>query len=829
MLNVNAMTCSSCHGNPPATVSHSGYTAGSCAACHGYLPADSTVSGSHRNGTTEFSCTGCHGNPPTTSYHSGVTTGTCATCHGYLPTAVTVTGNHRNGTVEVLENSNACASCHGYPPATHTAYSATTTDISTCTACHIYTGYKTDTHKNGTKELITSLTPTLANAHFNTAKATAGSYATSRSSCSDCHNNNSDNLVIRQQWSASGHASVTSPPFASMDFKTRAVCVRCHTTTGFVNYSGAHVTTAWGVAADTTKEVITCRACHSDVANGVVRDVTPAYPFSSNTGFQNAELGKSNVCADCHSGRDSGTAYVATVSDLAKAFKYNSHYLPAAGTLQGATGYAFSGRTYTALTDNSHRTVGSAADGPCVGCHMSSPNKHAFSVISSSSVDGKIKQIYTNACATCHTYNTNNTMTADALDSKRVTFNNALEVLRIALAEKGFNYANATFTFNGVTTWGNKNTYGAAYNYRMFVAEPGAYAHNPEYARQLITDSIDAVYNNGTVTGDITSALSDLLTNNKISQLQYDSITGYKSATASCNSCHSTPPASVSHASATTSPLNCANCHIYTGMAGATHNNGTVDFGTMTCTSCHGTLSSSHAVHVGNLPSLVNAYGGTDTSFMNNNTDSTGYKFGCVTCHPSTNDNHKNGTIVLNGNGFAGTTKSNITCATASCHSDGKGKYTVTPNWYTGFTGPDKCAMCHAAAPTTGAHTAHINNGIHEGSSGITYETTLSCAKCHANTVDSSKKISYLNHINGVVNVAFVAANEVSKAQISAASFNAYSTVWTRTGATDTSKKFLSAGSYTGGTCSTIACHNNGTTPAWGSGSLSCVACHSNL
>jgi predicted CxxxxCH...CXXCH cytochrome family protein len=149
--------------------------------------------------------------------------------------------------------------------------------------------------------------------------------------------------------------------------------------------------------------------------------------------------------------------------------------------------------------------------------------------------------------------------------------------------------------------------------------------------------------------------------------------------------------------------------------------------------------------------------------------------------------------------------------------------------------------MCHAAAPTTGAHTAHLSiNGIHAGSSSIDYGSAanFTCDKCHAGTVTivgNAKVINYPNHVNGVVNVGFDAVNAVSRAQISPASFNAYSTIWTRTNgykvdatSVDVSKNLLSAGSFAGGTCSTIACHNNGT-PAWGGGKLSCVDCHSKL
>jgi predicted CxxxxCH...CXXCH cytochrome family protein len=372
-----------------------------------------------------------------------------------------------------------------------------------------------------------------------------------------------------------------------------------------------------------------------------------------------------------------------------------------------------------------------------------------------------------------------------------VAFNNALYALKVQLQDKGFTYSDA-YPYFAAKNWGSgqygANTMGAAFNYKLFLAEPGAYTHSPEYAKQLIIDSIVAVANNGDVNGAITidSALNDLYGKGLITNDQVSSITDYIS-----------PAVKI--------PVN--------------------------CTACHPTLSSSHTAHVGNLLSQVTAYGTADSHYTANSSDSSGYKFGCVYCHPYVNANHTNGAIVLSGNGFQQATKVSVTCNAAACHSDGKGSFVTSPDWYTGFTGGDRCAMCHAASPTTGSHAAHTSiNGIHDGSSGITYAVTYSCVKCHANTVDGAKTINYANHVNGSVNVAFVAASEVSKAQISAASFNKYSTVWTRTGSTDTSKLPLSAGSYAGGTCSTIACHNNSTTPAWGTAvRISCVDCHSAL
>ena len=317
-----------------------------------------------------------------------------------------------------------------------------------------------------------------------------------------------------------------------------------------------------------------------------------------------------------------------------------------------------------------------------------------------------------------------------------------------------------------------------------------------------------------------------------------------------CQACH-VPPTTGIHTNI--QPTECTGCHAHnsnsklgsfspkciechTDYPAFTVAGGVVD-PCVRCAACHPVLGGSHAVHVGDLMSKVGAYDAVDPNFNKNNSNESSYRFGCAACHPTVNENHKNGNILLAGNGYDGLTKSNITCATSACHADGNGNYATSPNWYTGFTGPDKCAMCHAATPTSGSHGVHAVNGVHDGSGSITYGPDYTCIKCHASTVtvvNGSKVINHANHVNGAKDVRF-AGQVTSKAQISPASFGAYSTIWTRSNgykvddnSVDVTKEF-SAGSYVSGTCSTIACHNNGTPATWGGGKLSCVDCHSQL
>ncbi|SNB47898.1 CxxxxCH/CxxCH domain-containing protein [Geobacter sp. DSM 9736] len=586
--------CSTCHDAVPTTDAHAKHTA--FIASKNSVPAADTCNSCHVTNYGDAAHAFEVGRAIKVQLASGKYS--TATKASYLPSQQSsrVAGDcsnlycHSNGAGSFTKPnwgtpaSGACGTCHANPPvtSTHQTFGAAANN---CSTCHIDTDAAHVNTKIDKSARLTSAP------HFNnvTTGSYPASYITSRSACADCHNTTAGNQTIRQQWAGSGHGTTTASPWVSSDFKTRSGCVQCHTTTGFVAFSSAKKTSAWGVASDKTKETITCRACHSDEATGAVRMVTPAKTFSSYTAFRNADMRTSNICADCHSGRDAANRRVAVMTNFSTAMSYGAHYLPAAGTVQGITGYAFPGRSYT-LADNSHSKAGTlnanntGTDGPCVTCHMTATDKHTFGAVTTDA-GGAITGIKTTICTNCHS----SSLPAATLDAKRVAFNNAMDVLKAAFADKGIIWNSTSKTFNTTTggtviKWGLKtgneaarNKYGAAYNYRLFYADPAAYTHNPAYARQLIIDSIDAAYNNGIVTGDITAALADLVNRGKITQVQADSVVAYKSPTASCNGCHGNPPATTTHTAFGTAANTCSTCHVFTGVNGETHLNGTVN------------------------------------------------------------------------------------------------------------------------------------------------------------------------------------------------------------------------------------------------------------
>ena len=243
---------------------------------------------------------------------------------------------------------------------------------------------------------------------------------------------------------------------------------------------------------------------------------------------------------------------------------------------------------------------------------------------------------------------------------------------------------------------------------------------------------------------------------------------------------------------------------------------------------------------------------------------------------------NKNSASALIGSVGSGT----LRCSNVYCHAN-----VTTPQWNQSFSAATRCGGCHGNAPANDSHLAH-KVGIHydtifSGTSGLlpasgavgvnaghgdpAQSSTIGCNICHYSTVTTARnkynsscssvachgnatgsnadatgaaRIANLAfHVNGANNVAFAPSTLIrSKAQVASAAFASYTAGvagWNATGrvykngtatAYDRSKNNLTVGSYVGGNCSNISCHN-GETANWvddfGSGQ-DCVMCHRN-
>ncbi|QXE90535.1 cytochrome C [Geomonas subterranea] len=517
-----------------------------CAACH----TDSIFSGYDRSMHKKMgvTCTSCHKGG---AHQPEADPGVCAGCHynglGIVP----------NHTVEIGRNV-LCISCHN----PHSSFAAVQGDLETLHYGNMTTG------------------------------AYPATYVTSRSACTDCHFSTVSNQAIRQAWYTSGHAKGSAPAYSTYDFKTMNGCVQCHTTTGFVAYSTAKVTTAWGDSADKTKEMVTCRACHVDIVAGALRTMAPSKPFANEPTYLNPAVGESNLCMTCHSGTNTGqviTDKLQSNADFTNLAFIPPHYAVSAATMYAKGGYHFPGRSYD--LGATHSNLGfDNAKGPCIMCHRNGTYGHSF------------RSGVSAICTNCHGAN----MPEEQRQLARDSFTSLLEVLRAQLAAKGFIYMEKAPHFNE-RNWGSgqqgANVMGAAFNYALLVRELGSFGHNPRYSKQLAMDSID-ILDNGVIDDSVTTlAVPTLRDAGAISQAVADSVVAYKARNL-CITCHGgsastpSPMATNQHATHITAVYGpgaylgseytvCQACHIGTT---ATHNNGSPDLksgdGSL-CMGCH--------------------------------------------------------------------------------------------------------------------------------------------------------------------------------------------------------------------------------------------------
>jgi hypothetical protein len=312
------------------------------------------------------------------------------------------------------------------------------------------------------------------------------------------------------EWASSPHAKATAEEFNHWN-KEGAIpveCARCHSTPGFLDYLGADGSAAGKVDHPAPiGTVITCIACHNDKT---VHLTSVTFP----SGVTVRDQGADARCMTCHQGVESAksvNAKLAGIGDDAVTPKLefiNVHYAAAGATLFGnvaQVGYQYGGKTYAGRFQ--HREPYAR----CTGCH----ELHTVAV--------KVT-----ACTACHKEVTDKASlhklrvskadydgNGDAsegvgqeIDTLRGKLLAAIMDYAKTVAGKPIVYHAEAYPYFFVDTNGNgvpdkdetkfPNRYKAwtprlmkaAYNYQFVTKDPGAFAHNPTYAIELLQDSL---------------------------------------------------------------------------------------------------------------------------------------------------------------------------------------------------------------------------------------------------------------------------------------------------------------------------------------------------
>ncbi|GAB4441192.1 MAG: hypothetical protein OHK0040_12540 [bacterium] len=352
-----------------------------------------------------------------------------------------------------------------------------------------------------------------------------------KSYCIACHNPHNPNPTTEHRhYARSGHGDVKGLAWSDRDFKDTVSCIRCHTSTGYIDYvtnNFTQATVTWAKADDNTREVLTCKACHRsyDFKNSV--RTVPQYTAMYKENFRNSyvqfpDVSKSNICIPCHAGRESGQS-VRAISDFTNASFKNPHYLAAAGVFYAKAGYHF--YTSVAKYDNyanfgfnhskigmtgqftTSTPVGSGTDGQCVGCHLG--NGGTYINYSSHTLNPVYvaRSTGSTGCYGCHSGEN----MAELIEEEKAKFDRGMDFFKYVLAQNGMFYAdnypyffktaNNTSSANAIKNWtvvgpqsgdgvSGANNMGAAFNFKLLQAEKGAHVHNRSYARKLISHSI---------------------------------------------------------------------------------------------------------------------------------------------------------------------------------------------------------------------------------------------------------------------------------------------------------------------------------------------------
>lgn len=480
-----------------------------CTQCHGYTnPAGQLMgSGTAASGTA------------LAAYHDTSWYRIIGTTHYDNPaTGYGLASDKIEGYVLRHNGKNPCLDCHGHEAYAGTRNGATTTPT-------IYTDWAQSGHASG-----------LLKAKY--AAATANPILGTRGTAQYTTTGRAQVDAVM----AAGPDGTSSWPHYDWDATNRQSCQRCHTSTGVVNFMAAPTTydatkndfrhlAGWtgtmasdgkfsAITSSGQNELLYCWGCHSDAPKGTLR--TPGaltFTYTNNATVTYPNLSGSNVCMACHTGRETGESIKNDAdADGVRSF-LNSHYLAAGGQLFGTTGYEYATKSYANPAFFAHDKIGSTAapgtgtNGPCVGCHMTTPSSHKFTNVTKSG--GAITGITSTACVTCHAGNY--ALTAAKMTEEEEDYKAALQAAKAVMAGKGLHFIEAHpywykntagGSANAYTNWAGlyglalwKDVMGAAFNINLLIHDPGGYAHNRYYVKRLLWDSLDFIQNG--ILGDI--------------------------------------------------------------------------------------------------------------------------------------------------------------------------------------------------------------------------------------------------------------------------------------------------------------------------------------
>ncbi len=319
--------------------------------------------------------------------------------------------------------------------------------------------------------------------------------------------------AIPGQWTEAGHADTTSLSFTYWDDDDPPVipvgCAQCHSLYGFLDYLGLDGKTPGQVDEPAhIGSVIYCYACHNDAAQTRTSVVFPG-------GAEVTGLGWESMCLSCHYGRQStvsvneATAGVEADTVSEELSFLNVHYGVAAATQYGsevAVGYQYPERVYVERyrhvenwetcidCHNAHSTQISVED--CAACHANVVEYDDIYAIREATTDydgdGDVQKGIKAEIETFHTtlYDAILAYADDVVGVPMIYADQFPYWFSVDPETDGEPDLSELGFADRYQSW-TPRLLRAAYNYQFVKKDPGAFTHNPEYALQVLYDSME--------------------------------------------------------------------------------------------------------------------------------------------------------------------------------------------------------------------------------------------------------------------------------------------------------------------------------------------------
>jgi hypothetical protein len=319
-----------------------------------------------------------------------------------------------------------------------------------------------------------------------------------------------------------GHFNVTAEAFRHWDAEGEVpgTCSRCHSSEGLPFF--VENTVNIGVEPSNS---LSCTTCHTDLQEFTFLEISEVrFPSGAMVSFaEEGEVDENNLCLSCHQGRESTVSVNTAISragvgddEISADLTFrNVHYFAAGATLFGTEAqgaYQYEGKEYSGrflhdgeeavtCTDCHDAHTGENDLNLCEDCHDVEEPEEVRLIRMTDDVelidydgDGDDEEPIADEIASFQ----------DALFTTLQAY--ATDVVGTSIAYDSHSHPYWFIDSNGNGTAdpdevNGDNRYAswtpsllrAAYNYQYVLKDPGAFAHNADYAMQVLYDSLEAI------------------------------------------------------------------------------------------------------------------------------------------------------------------------------------------------------------------------------------------------------------------------------------------------------------------------------------------------